>query len=260
MKNTKLFSPAFAIFLLLFAVSCKDDDKVIPTDCTGIHWTYEGAEGPEYWSELCTGYSDCSGPSQSPVDIHNAALDATLSAISKSYTTSKTDILNNGHTIQFNYDAGSSIIVNGDQYDLLQFHFHTSSEHTVNGSSHPMEVHLVHKNATSGKLAVIGIFFEEGAENALLNKFIGHLPEHHDETYTSAEEYAVADLLPAGEGYFTYPGSLTTPPCSETVTWIVMKDHIEASSDQIHEIESLEHENNRPVQSIGTRTIKEFGG
>lgn len=261
MKNIKFFTPAFAFTLILFTFSCKDGgDPVIPTDCTDVHWTYEGAEGPDQWTELCTGYSECGGPAQSPVDIHNTVADASLSAIARSYAGSQTNILNNGHTLQFTYDAGSSITVNGEQYDLLQFHFHTSSEHTVNGASHPMEVHLVHKNAASGKLAVIGIFFEEGAENTLLNKFISHLPADHDGTYTSTDVYSAADLLPAGKGYYTYQGSLTTPPCSEIVTWIVMKDHIEASSAQIHDIEALEHENNRPVQAIGSRIIKEFGG
>lgn len=241
----------------LFFSACKDDEE-IPEDCTGIHWEYEGEDGPDHWGDLCVGYSDCSGSTQSPVDIKGAVADATLAAIAKSYATSKTSILNNGHTIQFNYDSGSSITVNGQQYDLLQFHFHTHSEHLVNGASHPMEVHLVHKNAASGNLAVIGVFFEEGAENTVLAKYLDHLPAGHDETYTADDTYTAADLLPAGTGYYTYSGSLTTPPCSEIVTWIVMKDHITASTDQIHHIEELEHENYRPVQALAGRTIKSF--
>ncbi|MBK8704134.1 MAG: carbonic anhydrase family protein [Saprospiraceae bacterium] len=242
---------------IVFFPSCKDDDK-IPESCDGIHWEYEGEDGPSHWGELCVGYEDCSGATQSPVDIKGAVADAALQAIAKAYATSKTNILNNGHTIQFNYDSGSSITVNGLQYDLLQFHFHTHSEHLVNGSSHPMEVHLVHKNAASGNLAVIGVFFEEGAENALLAHYLEHLPAGHDETYTSDDTYTAADLLPAGTGYYTYSGSLTTPPCSEIVTWIVMKDHITASHDQILHIEELEHENFRPVQELAGRTIKSF--
>lgn len=237
---------------------CKKDDDKIPESCEGIHWEYEGEEGPSHWGELCVGYSDCAGSTQSPVDIKGAVADATLAAIAKSYGTSKTSILNNGHTIQFNYDAGSSITVNGEQYDLLQFHFHTHSEHLVNGTSYPMEVHLVHKNAASGKLAVIGVFFEEGAENALLKKYLSNLPATADATYTSNDTFAAADLLPAGTGYYTYGGSLTTPPCSEIVTWIVMKGHISATHDQIAQIEALEHENFRPVQDLHGRTIKVF--
>lgn len=241
----------------LFLSSCKKEDK-IPESCDGIHWEYSGEDGPAHWGELCVGYADCDGSTQSPVDIKGAVADGTLTAIAKAYATSKTNILNNGHTIQFNYDAGSSITVNGLQYDLLQFHFHTHSEHLVNSVSYPMEVHLVHKNAATGNLAVIGVFFEEGAENPLLAHYIDHLPAHHDETFTSDETYTAADLLPAGTGYYTYGGSLTTPPCSEIVTWIVMKDPITASTAQIHDIETLEHENFRPVQPLEGRTIKAF--
>ena len=259
MKTSALLSPQVLALLLLFVVtSCKDSDKVIPIECTGIHWTYEGVEGPEHWDDLCVGYVSCGGRSQSPVDIVNVVADAGLSAIAANYHESATHILNNGHTIVFNYDAGSEITVNGEVYKLLQFHFHTLSEHTVNGQHYPMEVHLVHENETTGKLAVIGVFFEEGAENELLKKYMGHLPEHHDETYEATDLFAAADLLPAGDGYYTYPGSLTTPPCSEIVTWLVMKGHITASHDQILEIETLEHENNRPVQTLYSRAISSF--
>ena len=260
MMKTSLFRPvllALALPVLLF--SCKEDDKVIPTDCTGSHWTYEGPEGPEFWDDLCVGYMACSGHSQSPVDINNAVSASNLGAIVQNYHESGTHILNNGHTIQFNYDAGSEITVSGSVYKLLQFHFHTPSEHTLNGQHYPMEVHLVHKNEATGNLAVIGVFFEEGTENALLKKYLDDLPEHHDEQYDdTADMFSAAGLLPSGTGYFTYPGSLTTPPCSEIVTWLVMQDHITASNDQIHAIEDLEHENNRPVQGLNGRTVSKF--
>ncbi|OWY24615.1 hypothetical protein C7N43_35870 [Sphingobacteriales bacterium UPWRP_1] len=110
----------------------------------------------------------------------------------------------------------------------------------------------------SGNLAVIGIFFEEGAENALLQSFISHLPQAEDDTYEAADTYDVSSFLPAGTHYYTYGGSLTTPPCSEIVTWIVMEEPIEASLDQIHAFENLMHENNRPIQDTHGRTIKEF--
>lgn len=253
-----LFTQLLSACLALSFLSCTDDDKVIPTDCTGAHWTYEGAEGPENWDDLCVGYMECSGQSQSPVDISHAVAGSGLSAIATNYHESATHILNNGHTIQFNYDTGSEITVNGAVYKLLQFHFHTPSEHTLNGQHYPMEVHLVHKNESTGKLAVIGVFFEDGAENELLKKYLDHLPEHHDETYEAADQFAAAEMLPAGAGYYTYPGSLTTPPCSQIVTWLVMKDHITASHEQILEIEALEHENNRPVQGLNGRTVSIF--
>ncbi|MEO6039752.1 MAG: carbonic anhydrase family protein [Saprospiraceae bacterium] len=249
------------LFGLALLPSCKNydgDDRVVPTECTDIHWTYEGAEGPAHWDDLCLGYSACAGSSQSPINIEQPTADASLAAIVKNYHATATHILNNGHTEQVNYDAGSDITVNGETYSLLQFHFHTPSEHTVNGVSYPMEVHLVHKNASTGKLAVIGILFEEGAENELLKKFITHLPANKDQTYESTDSYDVAELLPSGNGYYTYAGSLTTPPCSEIVTWLVLKDHITASVEQIHAIEALEQENNRPIQNRYGRTIRSF--
>lgn len=259
-QNKTLIPCLFALALVFNA--CKDDGgngTVIPTDCTGAHWTYEGAEGPEHWDELCTGYSDCAGPSQSPVDIKNAQADAALADIPESYQTSTAHILNNGHTIQFNYDAGSSIVVNGETYNLAQFHFHTPSEHTINGQSYPMEVHLVHKNADGTKLAVIGVLFEEGAENPILAKYLAHLPASKDQTYDdAASTFTAADFLPADQHYYRYQGSLTTPPCSEIVTWTVMKTPITASHEQIQAIEAIEHENNRPIQALNGRTITAF--
>lgn len=251
-KNTLL--PVLAGFLLLSAVSCKDD-KELPS-CEGVTYEYEGENGPEHWSELCVDYTDCGGKVQSPIDIKGAVDDAALPLIPQSYTSTATHIVNKGHTIQFNFDSGSSIVVNGETYDLLQFHSHTHSEHTVNGVAAPMEIHFVHKNATTGKLAVIGVLIEEGAENAVLKNFVDHLPATKDATYEAAGTFNALDLMPSDKSYFTYAGSLTTPPCSEIVTWIVMEHPIEASAAQIHDFEALEHENARPVQALEGRAIK----
>ncbi len=261
MKNTLSIFACLLLIMTLFS-NCKNydgGDHIIPTECTDIHWTYEGDEGPAHWDDLCLGYNACAGSSQSPVNIEQPIADANLADIVENYNNSTVHILNNGHTQQFNYNDGSDITVNGEKYSLLQFHFHTPSEHRVNGISYPMEVHLVHKNATTGKLAVIGILFEEGAENELLKKFIAHLPADKNETYDDATTtYDIASLLPSGHGYYTYAGSLTTPPCSEIVTWLVLKDHVIASVEQIHQIETLEHENNRPIQELHGRVVKSF--
>jgi len=253
LTKTYLF-PVFTACLLLTAVSCKED-KTLPS-CEGVTYEYEGIDGPEHWSELCVDYTDCGGKVQSPVDITGAVDDATLPNIPRTYTASATHIVNKGHTIQFNYDGGSTITVNGETYELLQFHTHTHSEHTVGGVSAPMEIHFVHKNAATGKLAVIGVFVEEGAQNTVLEHFVHHLPATLDAKYEAAETFSALDLMPSDQSYFTYAGSLTTPPCSEIVTWIVMEHHIEASAAQIHDFEALEHENARPVQALEGRTIK----
>jgi len=241
-------------------VGCSDSstdstDDTHAEECA--HWSYTGDEGPapDHWKD-CTNNADCGGQVQSPVDITGATAEATLSDITFEYDSSKTAIVNNGHTLQWNYDAGSSILFNGTPYDLLQFHFHTPSEHTINGQHYAMEVHFVHKNASTGKLAVVGIFFNEGAENPLLQEFMDHLPASKDATYDNAAKFIASDLLPKGNSYYTYPGSLTTPPCSEIVTWLVMQTPIEASKAQIDEMKELMHANNRPLQALNGRHIQ----
>lgn len=250
---------AVASFLLLFTVSCGENETPLPS-CTGVEFEYEGSNGPEYWSELCVDYTPCGGKVQSPINITGAVDDAALTDIPQTYASTATHIVNKGHTIQFNFDAGSSIVVNGETYDLLQFHTHTHSEHEIGGTHAPMEMHFVHKNAATGKLAVIGVLVEEGAENAHLSHFVDHLPATKDATYEAADTFSALDFMPSDKSYFTYAGSLTTPPCSEIVTWIVMEHAIEASTAQIHDFEALEHENARPVQALEGRTIKHHKG
>ena len=257
MKNPLL--SLMAASLLIFNVACKDNDPKTPQSCDGVEFEYEGDLGPAYWGDLCLD-SECNGNSQSPINITGATDDAALTDIPQTYVATATHIVNKGHTIQFNFDGGSSIVVNGETYDLLQFHTHTHSEHEVNGAHAPMEMHFVHKNASTGKLAVIGVLVEEGAENAVLEHIAHDLPETKDATHESADTFSATDFMPADKSYFTYAGSLTTPPCSEIVTWIVMEHPIEASLDQIEHFEHLEHENARPVQALDGRTIKHHKG
>jgi len=262
MKKTStllLLTAATLSFCSLPACKNYDGGEPLPS-CTGVHWEYEGVDGPGEWAYLCVDFTPCGGQVQSPIDIAGATDDATLSAISKVYASTATHIVNNGHTLQFNCDGGSSIVVNGETYKLLQFHSHTHSEHTINGASYPLELHFVHKNEATGKLAVIGVFFKEGAENATLKHLVEHLPTAKDGTYESADTYDASDIFPASKGYFTYQGSLTTPPCSEIVTWTVMETAVEASHEQILKFEDIEHENARPTQALFGRTIKHFKG
>ncbi len=255
MKN-KLFSNVgllLSIFsLLIFLPSCQDDEEEI--DCNTYQWEYTGDEAPDTWP-ICS--ADCGGQSQSPVNIAGAVADDNLQALVPAYNPVPIDLINNGHTIQFNYDEGSTIDVNGEEYELLQFHFHALSEHTVSDEYFPLEVHLVHQNA-AGDLAVVGVFFEEGAENAFLSNFTGNLPASENQNYTSEDMVNVADVLPTNTGYYTYSGSLTTPPCSEIVTWLVMKSPVEASSVQIEAMSDILKDNFRPIQALNGRQITEF--
>lgn len=200
-------------------------------------------------------YKACAeGKTQSPIDLTNAVA-AELGDIKFDYNASKLNVLNNGHTVQVNYDGGSSITVDGAQYNLLQFHFHTPSEHTVNGKYYGNEMHLVHKN-DKGELAVVGVLIENGAENAAYKAIWSNLPKKADEKKSVAVDINASELLPMEKDYFTYSGSLTTPPCSENVRWIVLQSPIQMSEAQIKEIQGIMHKNNRPVQKMHDRTLK----
>jgi len=178
-----------------------------------------------------------------------------LPAIQFDYKPGGLEILNNGHTIQVNRAAGSSITVGGEKYELLQFHFHTPSENTVNDTAFPIEMHLVHKNAR-GELAVVGVFSRAGGKNAVLEKAWEHMPRKAgDKKMITSVSINAADLLPADRGYYSFKGSLTTPPCSEGVKWMVLKTPTEVSGEQIKQFTGVIGTNARPVQPIHARTL-----
>lgn len=254
MKNFKFLTLALFLSTTLF-VSCADDDDSEDIDCATFEWSYEGDSDPDFWS-VCN--ADCGGDSQSPINITGAEVDGTLTSLNYSYEAVPIDLTNNGHTIEFEYAAGSSITVDGVNYPLLQFHFHTGSEHTVGGNRFPMECHLVHKNESSGDIAVVSVLFEEGSENAFLANFSSDLPASKDAEYTDAATVNIEDLLPTDGAYYTYQGSLTTPPCSEVVTWLVMRTAAQASSAQIDNFHNILGDNYRPAQPLNGRSIGEF--
>jgi carbonic anhydrase len=251
MKTLHLLLLGFLVTSVL-APSCKEDEDVV--DCDAYHWGYEGEEDDDTWLNC---YADCDGQSQSPIDIAGSSPDAALAALETHYEAVPIELINNGHTVEFEYEAGSVLKLNGVDFTLAQFHFHTESEHTIIGTHYPMEVHLVHKNA-AGDLAVVGVMFEEGAENAFLKNFSDHLPASKDDHYSSSTLVNAGDLLPPVGAYYTYSGSLTTPPCSEIVTWFVMKTPVQASSTQIQNMHAITHDNNRSVQGANGRAIKEY--
>ncbi|MBZ0220715.1 MAG: carbonic anhydrase family protein [Candidatus Methylomirabilis sp.] len=228
---------------------------LMAADKHGPHWSYEGEHGPEHWGHMSKEFQACSeGKTQSPIDLSNAAPEA-LSKIEFKYGSSKLNIVNNGHTVQVNYDGGSSIAVDGSEYGLVQFHFHTPSEHTVDGKSYGNEIHLVHKNG-KGQLAVVGVLIEEGSENPAYSAIWSNLPAKAGEKKSVEASINAGELIPSESGYFTYSGSLTTPPCSESVKWIVLKKPIQMSAAQIKEISDIMSKNNRPVQPLNERVLK----
>ncbi len=219
-------------------------------------WGYGGSHGPDSWGDLKPEYSACKGNQQSPIDIRTkSVLEADLTNIKFRWSASTLNILNNGHTIQANYDRGSSIKVNGDRFDLQQYHFHAPSEHALNGRLYDMEAHFVHK-ATNGELAVVGVFFKEGKENTALKPVWNNMPTAGKTNKIANTKIKASDLLPRdAKAYFHYMGSLTTPPCSEVVNWYILAEPIEASKAQIKTFSKMIHANNRPIQPLNRRFV-----
>jgi len=219
------------------------------------HWSYSGEDGPQQWGDLTADYLMCSmGRNQSPIDL-TGAVDANLDELILDYPNRGiVGEVNNGHTIQENLNPGNFITIQGQQYEARQFHFHSPSEHRINGKSYPLEVHIVHTNQEN-QIAVLGVMFNEGEENSMLNQLNGFRPADL-EPYTGPVDYNL--LITARDEYYTYNGSLTTPPCSEGVRWIVIKNPVTASKEQIeHFHDKMAADTNRPIQPRNARTILE---
>jgi len=218
------------------------------------HWTYAGEAGPEHWAALSPEFAVCgTGHRQSPIDIA-ATSPQDLPNIGFHYQPSRLNIVNNGHTIQVNYDAGSYIDLDGARYDLAQFHFHAPSEHTSNGKAADAEVHFVHKNA-DGQLAVLGVLIEAGDANTALAPAWEHLPAQEGPVQTFDMQIAAEALLPADRLTDRYIGSLTTPPCTEDVRWNVMTSPVHMSSSQLDALKRIVGHNNRPIQPLFDRKV-----
>ena len=218
------------------------------------HWDYEGKEGPEKWGELAPEYDMCArGRNQSPINLV-ADFHADLPELDLQYT--KPGILgelNTGHAIQEQVNAGNFLLMDGERFDLQQFHFHSPSEHLVENKEFPMEVHLVHQNQ-DGRYVVIGLLFEEGERNDMVDRLPSFRVQRGEDPYGDPIVYN--ELVTDRGEYFLYNGSLTTPPCTEGVRWIVIKQPIIASPDQIqHYHDLLGFDNNRPIQPENSRFV-----
>lgn len=259
------------VTLLSPLVWAQQDDKApvpsvktqaVPLPHDTPHWDYQGKRGPRFWGKLDPDFSLCEeGKNQSPIDIAKTT-PATLPKLQADFSPAKLQIvhhehiadeINNGHTIQVNYSEGDTLSIGDTNYELIQFHFHSPSEHTVKGRHYPMEIHFVHK-APSGNLAVVGVFVEQGTHNAAFDPIWANLPKQQGVvSHYEHVQVNVDDLLPHSTKSYRYDGSLTTPPCSEGVKWIVMQSPIQLSAAQIKQFTSLIKANNRPVQPLHHR-------
>lgn len=262
--NHRLLSLAFTFFIAtsLVITSCQGShsttgkSQVTAESPHGkAHWSYTGDSGPAHWGDLSPAYILAkTGKRQSPIKIVNASM-RILPDIVFDYNSTSINILNNGHTIEVVYDTGSSILVDGTKYELAQFHFHSPSEHTIEGRHADIEMHLVHKDS-QGNLAVVGVMIDSGKHNDAFEPFWSLLPETEGPAWWIIDVSVNADtLLPRERGYYRYDGSLTTPPCSEGVKWFVLREHVELSAEQVQTFRSIIKDNNRPVQPLNGREV-----
>lgn len=241
------------IIVCIVLVLCLSPAAVTASD--PVHWGYDGEVAPEHWGDLSPDFATCgTGKEQSPVDIPATAA-VNPPGLGFNYRPSTVNIINNGHTIQVNYDQGSTLETGDGSYPLLQFHLHALSEHTLNGAHTAMELHLVHKDS-AGRIAVVGVMLVEGAPNPAYEPVLSHMPDEEGQAETIAGiRVDAAGLLPAQQSYYHYYGSLTTPPCTEGVTWFVMAEPVALSAAQIAAFTRLYDHNYRPVQPLHGRAF-----
>jgi carbonic anhydrase len=214
------------------------------------HWTYTGEHGPEHWNEVS---ETCGvGKNQSPINLTDVAK-ATLAPLDLTYGGMVTELTNNGHSLQATVTGNNTLVIDGVTFELKQFHFHTPSENVINNHQFPLEGHFVHADK-DGNLAVVAVMFEMGGKNPELAKLTANLPKS-GETVKLAQSFPVKDLLPSVTNYYRFNGSLTTPPCSEGVRWIVLKETKTLSDAQDKALMGMMGHNNRPVQSLNARKV-----
>lgn len=224
-------------------------------------WGYEGDWSPENWGSLSEKYSQCSeGKEQSPIDIDTgSAVSGTEEAppLRFHYRDEEIHAVHTGLFVKIEYEAEDNYIRLGNRaYDLIEIHPHTPSEHTIDGKSFPMEMHLVHRGAQN-EFAVVGILYRPGEANPAVQHFIDSVPIRQGDDYSPSERFDASDLLPSENSHYGYIGSLTTPPCTEGVEWLMMSEIQEVSQEQVDQIFALTGsiDNNRPVQPLGHRSV-----
>jgi carbonic anhydrase len=226
-------------------------------DYSHVHWGYAGLGAPENWAKIKPDYATCAvGTRQSPIDIRNG-IKVDLEQLRFDYRNTQFRIVDNGHTVQVNVGEGSSISLLGKTYQLVQFHFHRPSEERINGKPFDMVIHLVHKDYDNN-LAVVAVLIEKGSEHPVIQTLWNNMPlEVGQEVMPPNLAIDLSKFLPARRDYYTYMGSLTTPPCTENVLWLVFKTPIQVSPEQIGIFSRLYPNNARPVQPANDRLIKE---
>ena len=217
-------------------------------------WGYSGDTGPGHWGDLSPDYVLAkTGQQQSPIDLTGSTGGDSM-PLRFDYHASQIDLVYNGHTIEEIENQKSLLLIDEREFALEQFHFHSPSEHTVDGKHFAMEMHLVHKSSDD-TVAVVAVFIEEGEDNAAFDAVWDYLPTEANRERTQPTTVDAGALLPESRQHFSYTGSFTTPPCTEDVQWIVMKDSVALSKEQITRFRAIIDHNNRPVQPLNGRTV-----
>jgi carbonic anhydrase len=239
----------FVLFFALFTM---------PSFASEVHWSYSGEEGPENWGKLSPAFNEAIGDAQSPIDITTEGKE---NGVEFFYRNGKFSVLNNGHTLQVTpeNERENYIVVDGTRYYFRQLHFHTPSEHTLNGTHVPMEIHFVHGD-DKGRLAVVALFVVEGPENEAIAAAWSTAPRERGKTEKIEKPFPLNGLLPRDLDGIRYYGSLTTPPTAEGVSWIVLDEHVTAAAGQISWFTDLIGKNARPTQPRNGRILAPFQG
>jgi carbonic anhydrase len=223
-----------------------------------VHWSYDGNTGPSTWGQLQPDFAQCAnGKRQSPINIEDSTtLQGPAEALEFNYSPSSAVVVNNGHTIQVDVQGNNTLVVRGSRYRLVQFHFHSPAEMQINGKRTAMVAHLVHRN-DEGQLAVVAVMLEPGAPNSLIDKVWTYMPlDAKDRVRMPPDQLNLNELLPTDQRYYQFLGSLTTPPCSEGVLWMVLKSPVPISPAQLKLFTQLYAMNARPVQPVNGRPVR----
>ena len=254
MKTNYLTQTITALLFTVIIVSCTEEGKI---EKHSPEWDYENPN----WQN--NGYTDCGGRVQTPINIltANTIQSSQLSDVIFNYNPFNMKIVDNGHTVQVISDntITNSISIDGVTYNFLQFHYHTHSEHEINGITDQMEIHLVHQDPITSNLAVIGLMINatSATDNTFIQSYLQNFPSEEDVEVATSTSLNLNALLPTNRNYYTYTGSLTTPPCSQGLKWIILKEKIAISLNQLNAFQERHDINARPIQPLNGRIVLE---
>lgn len=224
-------------------------------------WSYRGATGADFWGELDPEFETCrTGQAQSPINIEGSGFSLDIGSLDFNYKDTPLKIINDGKTVRVDYQPGSSLTLEGREYELIQFHFHQPSEHLLSAQAANMEAHFVHKNEATGDLVVLAVMMSEGRTNWAIESILHQIPPFaRQASQVSNLTINALQLLPENsKSYYRYQGSLTTPPCSENVTWLVLKQPVSVSKSQLFDFNRVVGNNARPIQALNQRSLLQF--